>query len=33
MAAGTSFRDSNTQPSDLESDELPLRHGVNRLED
>ena len=23
-------RDSNTQPSDLESDALPLRHGVNR---
>ena len=22
-------RDSNTQPSDLESDALPLRHGVN----
>ena len=24
-------RDSNTQPSDLESDALPLRHGVNLL--
>ena len=24
-------RDSNTQPSDLESDALPLRHGVNML--
>ena len=22
-------RDLNTQPSDLESDALPLRHGVN----
>ena len=22
-------RESNTQPSDLESDALPLRHGVN----
>ena len=24
-------RDSNTQPSDLESDALPLRHGVNQV--
>ncbi len=24
-------RDSNTQPSDLESDALPLRHGVNAI--
>ena len=25
------MRDSNTQPSDLESDVLPLRHGVQRV--
>ena len=24
-------RDSNTQPSDLESDALPLRHGVKSI--